>query len=132
MERPDTRPVVAPPYLFLPHPTERGLWIRTDVCVAMRACPICHVPKGVLCKGDPENEIGTVNPHYARRTVKRSLKAPLMLKLAQDRDYRFPGAPWFIAREFEQTSFRTMTYTEDCGEETEQDTLEQRAEEAQE
>jgi hypothetical protein len=111
----DARPVVVPPFVFLPHPKVKGQWIRTDICVVLRACPHCKAPKDELCKNVPGEEHGTACPHISRKRMGRSLKAPLMLQLARNKDYRFPGAAWYVAREFEQTGFRTMPFpdTED-------------------
>lgn len=106
-DRADVRPIVCPPFLFLPHPDTVGHWIRTDVCVALRDCPACHAPRGALCKNGPGDKRGAASTHISRRRIGRALKAALMLALAKDRDYRFPGAAWYVAREFEQNGFRT-------------------------
>lgn len=106
--RADVRPIVCPPFVFMPHPTAKGQWIRADVCVALRDCPHCHAPRGSLCKSGPDDDVGSAGTHISRRNTGRTLKAALMLALAKDRNYRFPGAAWYVAREFEQTGFRTV------------------------
>jgi hypothetical protein len=115
--RADTRPVIAPPYAFYPHPTAKGQWIRTDICVALRDCPHCKAKRDELCKNDPGEEHGTACPHISRKKMGHRLKMPLMVKLAKSKDYRFPGAAWYVAREFEQTGFRVTPFPKDDGEE---------------
>lgn len=50
-------------FCFLPS-KERGLWVRTDRCVAFVKCPECKAAAGVMCEG---KRSPTVRTHYARR-----------------------------------------------------------------
>ena len=61
---------------FLPS-GERGLWVRTDRCVAFVKCPQCSTPAGVRCKG---TRGPTVRTHYARRRLYTATKKQVDLK----------------------------------------------------
>jgi hypothetical protein len=49
----------SPAYAFVPHPQFRGLYIRTDQCVAYAACPLCGAAIGVPCSGSYGYHVAT-------------------------------------------------------------------------
>jgi len=107
--RADVRPVICPPFVFIPHPKDRGVWMRTDISVVIVACSLCRAEIGEPCNGssDKNRVVGvTVGTHISRQRISKGVKALRMLDLARNKRYRFPGAAWWVAHEFEQHGFR--------------------------
>lgn len=60
-------------HCFVRHPASRGMWMRTDVCVAKVACPVCHQQVGVPCVFASGYCQGT---HYMRRNAAKRVGFP--------------------------------------------------------
>jgi len=58
---------------LVPHPNFRGLWIRTDACVAFVSCSHCQSPAGIPCRSHAEKgpRMWVGSTHCARREVYR-------------------------------------------------------------
>jgi hypothetical protein len=83
--------------------------MRTDISVVIVACFLCRAEIGEPCNGssDKNRVVGvTVGTHISRQRISKGVKALRMLDLARNKRYRFPGAAWWVAHEFEQHGFR--------------------------
>lgn len=53
-------------WVFVPHPTVKGAWLRTDASVLVVACGYCGAKKGQLCRGKTPGGV-TSGTHADRR-----------------------------------------------------------------
>jgi hypothetical protein len=52
---------------FVPHPVQRGMWMRTDLAVLLADCERCKSRAGIPCRSHTGSYISST--HWVRRNV---------------------------------------------------------------
>jgi hypothetical protein len=59
-------------FSFVPHPLVAGVFIKTDICVALVPCPACHAELGEPCHGAVQR--WTIGCHTDRQIMATRLR----------------------------------------------------------
>ncbi len=58
---------------FVKHPMVPGAWLRTHICIAVVACPMCKAKRGEICRR-PSDRFPLKLTHYRRRVAAKTAK----------------------------------------------------------